>query len=108
VSPRITTSYEADLAGVKAERVVRVMPVLGARRSRATVTVSLAPLPQLARKRVFLFRMTAQAWSNVATARIGRDGIARFRNLRSGRYYVGFEGGGEYWSTASDPFDVRS
>ena len=107
VKPAITTSYQVEFAGATAERLVRVMPVLRVRGSRATVTVNLSPLPRLARKTVFLFRMTAQAWRNVATARTGRDGVARFRNLPSGRYYVGFTGGDDYWSTASAPFPVR-
>jgi hypothetical protein len=108
VKPAITTSYQVEFAGATAERLVRVMPVLRVRGSRATVTVNLSPLPKLARKTVFLFRMTAQAWRNVGAARTGRDGVARFRNLPSGRYYVGFTGGDDYWSTASAPFPVHS
>jgi Tol biopolymer transport system component len=108
VKPAVTTSYEVELAGATAERVVRVMPVLVVRHSRSTVTVKLAPLPQLARKTVFLFRMTTQAWRNVGRARTGRDGSATFLDLRAGRYYVGFAASGPYWSTASAPFGVGS
>jgi hypothetical protein len=108
VKPAITTRYEVEFAGATAERLVRVMPLLRVVLARATVTVSLAPIPQLARKTVSLFRMTAQAWRQAGTARTGRDGMARFRNLRSGRYYVGFAGGVQYWSTASAPFGIRS
>jgi hypothetical protein len=108
VRPRITTRYEVQLAGATAARVVRVMPILLVRHSRTTVTASLAPLPQLAGKTLFLFRLTAQSWRNVGHTRTGRDGIGRFVRLSAGRYYVGYPGGGQYWGTASAPFGVGS
>jgi hypothetical protein len=108
VKPRITTRYEVQLAGATAERVVRVMPILLVRHGRGTVTASLAPLPQLAGRTVFLFRLTAQSWRNVGHTRTGRDGVGRFVKLPAGRYYVGYPGGGQYWGTASAPFGVGS
>jgi len=107
VAPRISTTYEARYLGATTERLLRVMPALVGRRSGATLTVTLRPASALAGQPVFLFRMTGRTWTDVKTVRLSRAGVAVFRDLPSGRYYAGFEGGERYWGTAGEPFTVR-
>jgi WD40-like Beta Propeller Repeat len=108
VAPRITTRYLIAFAGDTTDRLLRVRPDLRVARSGGTVRVSLRPAAALAGDPVFLFRLgTSGGWSEVRQSRIGRTGVILLRNLPNGRYYVGYQGGDRYWSTASEPFTVR-
>ena len=107
VAPKITTTYEVAYGGATAERRLRVMPDLRVRRKGANVGVSLKPAGALARSQIFLFRLHGYGWDEFRSARVGRGGIAAFRSVPSGRYYVAFAGGDAFWSTATEPFTVR-
>ncbi len=108
VAPRITTRYLIAFAGDATDRLLRVRPDLRVARSGGTIRVSLRPAAPLAGDPVFLFRLgPSGAWSQVRQARIGRTGVIVLQNLPNGRYYVGYQGGDRYWSTASEPFTVR-
>jgi hypothetical protein len=106
VAPRVTTLYTATYAGVAAERRLRVMPTLRVSRAGATVRAALAPAA-VRGKPVYLFRLAAGGWDQIASVRIGRDGSATFAAVPPGRYYVGFAGNAAYWSAASEPFTIR-
>jgi TolB protein len=109
VAPRITTTYRIRFAGDETTRILRVEPKLAVSRGAATVRAALSPGGALAGRPVYLFRLTATgAWSQARQARLPRSGVALFRRVPPGRYYVGYEGDGRYWSTASEPFTLRS
>ena len=83
------------------------MPDLRAARAGATLHVSVKPAAPLAGQAIFLFRLGgAGGWSQFRTARLGRRGVIVLRSLPNGRYYVGFQGGDRYWSTATEPFSI--
>jgi len=108
VAPRITTRYLIGFAGDATDRLLRVRPDLRVARGGGTIRVSLRPAAPLAGDPIFLFRLgPTGAWSQVRQARIGRTGVIVLQNLPNGRYYVGYQGGDRYWSTASEPFTVR-
>jgi hypothetical protein len=108
VAPRITTRYQITFEGTVTDRLLRVRPDLRVARSGGTLRVSLAPAAPLAGSLVFLFRLGPDgAWTQFRAARIGRSGVVLLQKLPSARYYVGFQGGDRYWSTASEPFTIR-
>ena len=108
VAPRITTRYLIAFGGDITDRLLRVRPDLRVARAGSTLRVSLKPAAPLVGDPVFLFRLgSSGAWSQVRQSRIGRTGVILLRNLPPGRYYVGYQGGDRYWSTASEPFTVR-
>ena len=106
VAPTITTHYRVLFAGVTSERDLRVMPALRVRRSGRSLTATLAPARPLTGRELFVFRSSGRAWSEYRSVRVGRSGSALVTGLPTGRYYVGFAGGADYWSTASEPFTV--
>jgi hypothetical protein len=107
VAPRITSRYRITFAGATTDRLLRVMPDLRVARAGATVRVSVKPAASLVGQAVFLFRLgAAGGWSQFRTARLGRGGVIVLRSLPTGRYYVGFQGGDRYWSTATEPFSI--
>jgi dipeptidyl aminopeptidase/acylaminoacyl peptidase len=107
VAPRITSRYRITFAGATTDRLLRVMPDLRVARAGATVRVSVKPAASLVGQAVFLFRLgAAGGWSQFTTARLGRSGVIVLRSLPTGRYYVGFQGGDRYWSTATEPFSI--
>jgi hypothetical protein len=107
VAPRITTRYRITFEGAMTDRRLRVMPDLRVARAGATVHVSVKPAAALVGQAVFLFRLgSAGGWSQFRTARLGRSGGIVLRSLPNGRYYVGFQGGDRYWSTATEPFTI--
>jgi hypothetical protein len=107
VAPSITTRYAVRYLGAAADRLLRVKPDLRLSRSRNAVRVALRPASRLAHKTLYVFRLGPGDWAQYRTARTGRDGVVVVRNLPKGRYYVGFEGGADFWGTASEPFTVR-
>jgi WD40 repeat protein len=107
VAPAITTRYLVSYLGATAGRLLRVKPDLRVSRSRNALRISLRPAGRLAHKTVYVFRLGPDDWAQYRSARTGGDGVAVVRNLPKGRYYVGFEGGADFWGTASEPFTVR-
>jgi TolB protein len=107
VAPSITTRYAVRYLGAAADRLLRVKPDLRVRRNGNVLRVALRPASRLAHKTVYVFRLGPGDWAQYRSARTGRDGVAVVRNLPNGRYYVGFEGGADFWGTASEPFTVR-
>jgi len=102
----VTTRYQVLFAGATAERVIRVTPDMRVRRTGGTVGVTMRPAAALAGSTVFLFKLGASGWTQYRTARTSGGGLAAFRKVSTGRYYVGFAGRGAYWATASEPFSV--
>ena len=108
VAPRITTRYQVTFEGSVTDRLLRVRPDLRVARSGGALRVSLKPAAPLAGNSVFLFRLRSDgAWAQFREARIRPSGVVLLEKLPSGRYYVGFQGGDRYWSTASEPFTIR-
>jgi TolB protein len=107
VAPSVTTRYAVRYLGAAADRLLRVKPDLRVRRNGNAVRVTLRPASRLAHKTLYVFRLGPGDWAQYRTARTGRDGVAVVGNLPKGRYYVGFEGGADFWGTASEPFTVR-
>ncbi|HEY5433907.1 MAG TPA: hypothetical protein VIK13_01620 [Candidatus Limnocylindrales bacterium] len=108
VTPHMATEYTATCAGAQDQRVLRVQLDLRVRHVAHTVTASF--LPSVAPGPVSLFRYTPSKlilWSDFRSARANAHGAATFKNVPSGRYYVGVVGGNLYLDTASEPFQVR-
>jgi WD40 repeat protein len=106
IAPKVTTLYRVLFGDAKAERTIRVMPDLRVSRRGSTVSATLRPGPALVGSTLFLFRLGADGWTQVRSARTNGIGAATFRNVPRGRYYVGFPGRGAWWGTADDPFSI--
>jgi hypothetical protein len=107
VAPRVATEYTAFFAGVQDQRILRVTLELRVRRTGHTVIASV--VPRLGHSTVLLFRFTPNlllVWSGFRTAHVDAYGVARFKNVPTGRYYVAVLGGSLYLDTASEPFSV--
>lgn len=107
VAPRVGTEYTASFAGVEDKRILRVRLELHVRRTGHTVIASV--VPRFGHSTVLLFRFTPNlllVWSGFRSAHVDAFGIARFRNVPNGRYYVAVLGGSLYLDTASEPFAV--
>jgi dipeptidyl aminopeptidase/acylaminoacyl peptidase len=107
VSPRVATQYTASFAGAQDQRILRVR--LNLRVHRAGHTVTAWVVPRFGHSSVLLFRFTPSRlllWSGFRDARVDPNGVATFRNVPSGRYYVAVLGGSLYLDTASEPFGI--
>jgi len=107
VAPRVGTEYTASFAGVEDKRILRVRLELHVRRQGHTVIASV--VPRFGHSTVLLFRFTPNlllVWSGFRNAHVDAYGVARFRNVPTGRYYVAVLGGSLFLDTASEPFSV--
>jgi TolB protein len=107
VAPRVATQYIASFAGAQDQRILRVQLDLRVHRAGHTVTASV--VPRFGHSSVMLFRYTPSRlllWSGFRDARVDPNGIATFRNVPGGRYYVAVLGGSLYLDTASEPFGI--
>lgn len=107
VAPSTGTEYTAVYAGASFQRIVNVQPLLHVRKRGRTITATI--VPPSGRFTVQLFRYTpaqVMLWTTVRTTQADGGGVARFRRVPPGRYYVGVIGGSRYLDTASEPFNL--
>lgn len=108
VAPTAGTLYTATFGSASVQRVLSVQPILKATRRRGTITARVEPAA--IRLTVQLFRYTparSMPWTAVRTARADGAGVATFRKVPAGRYYVSALGGTLYQDTATEPFNIH-
>jgi hypothetical protein len=108
VGPKVGTEYTADFGDAEDQRVLRVIPGLVVRKTGHTITATVTA--RLVHPAVWLFHYTPNAamlWTGFRSTTAGPKGIATFKRVPAGRYYVAVLGGELYLDNGSEPFNVR-
>ena len=96
-----------DFADAEDQRLLRVTPNLVVRHTGHTITATVAA--KLSHPTVWLFRYTPSAqmvWSGVRPTTANSSGVATFKRVPAGRYYVAVLGGTLYLDNGSEPFNI--